>query len=175
MNRTIRRMAAALTTAAALSVACTATASAAPPSGTPQHPFTFVLPAGLVCGFDLKVIGTGSRLISTSTDGATTRTVRTGNKLTFIDMDDPSSKVTFPSTTVTVVSTAVDENTTRTTTTGGSAILLFPEDVSQSPNQPSGPSAFLHLGQTVYLDREAFDTLESAEGPSFDICSLASD
>jgi hypothetical protein len=176
MNRTTRRIAATLTAVALLSAGSAATASAAPPSGTPLHPFNLVFPAGFVCNFHLRVIGTNARSISTVVDGNTTTTVLAGNRLTFINMDDASNRVTFPSTTVTVVATTVDADTTLVTTTGGSIILLFPIDKSLSPNQPDGPSAYLHRGQTVFSDEagDAADTLISAEGPSTDICAAMS-
>ena len=175
MNRTTRRLAATLSAAALLAAGSAATASAAPPSGTPLHPFTLVFPADgdtAVCDFDVRVTGTGARLISTVTEGNTTTTVFTGNELTFTNVDDPSKKVTFPSTTVTVVEKTLGKDTIRRTITGGSAVLLFPGDKSRDDVQPAGPSAFLHLGETVFIDQlNGFDTLVSAEGPSTDICA----
>jgi hypothetical protein len=179
MNRTTRRLAATLSAAALLTAGSAASASAAPPSGTPLHPFSVVFPAGgdtQVCDFDLRVIGTGARLISTETVRNTTTTVLSGHELTFVNADDPSQKITFPSSTVTIVETLVGKDTIRRTITGGSAVLLFPSDKSRSDAQPDVPSAFVHLGETVFIDQPGTepDTLVSAEGPSTDICAALS-
>jgi uncharacterized protein YndB with AHSA1/START domain len=170
------RLAAIATAAALLSCIPVGTAIAAP--GSPERPFTVVLPAGGTCTFELKVKGTNSRLLSQATDPVTgvVTTVRLGHRLTFTNVDDPRRKVTFDSDLVTSVATPLAGGTVRIVTDGPVATLLFPGDRSTAPSQPTTPSAFLHEGGTVYLDApgDAADTLVSAEGPSTDICALLS-
>jgi hypothetical protein len=176
MTRTTRRLAATLAAATLLSSGPAVTAVAAP--GTPEHPFTVTLPAGLTCSFELRIKGTNGRLISQRTDPTTgvVTTVRQGNRLTFTNVDDPRRKLTFGPDLVTTVDTPLAGGTVRSVTDGPSVILLFPGDFSETPAQPDGPSAYLHAGGTDFINApgDLADTLVSAAGPSRDICAALS-
>jgi hypothetical protein len=154
---------AALALASALSVAPAATAGAAEP---------LVFPAGVACDFELLVEFTGGNRITrefTDKDGNVVRILSAGKgfELTFTNVEtgktlELSSNGSVARTTINADGTATVENT------GYNVVILFPTDV------PAGPSTTLYVGRLVYtvdLTTGVF-TLQSASGPTTDICAL---
>lgn len=143
------------------------------PSPASAADFEFVVPAGQVCSFELKVTGTGGSAVEREFTNPKTGTVRTltagrGSDLTFTNT---STGATFSlKGNGSVSSTIVGPDGGGTVrSTGHNVILMFPTDV------PAGPSTTLYVGQVVYeTDAQSNFTILSSSGRTTDICGQLS-
>ena len=143
-------------------------ASPANAAGPPD--FSFDLPAGLACSFELRIEGWGGNQVYKEfmdKDGNVIRVLSagTGSALTFTNLATSAALSTKSNGAVSHITLNPDGSITQTNT-GHTILILFPTDT------PSGPSTTLYVGRIVItIDTGGNYTLQRQSGNSVDICA----
>jgi hypothetical protein len=136
--------------------------------------FSFVLPAGTACTFDLQIDGSGAgnqvyrEFTDKSGNVVRTLTAGTGFGLTFTNLGTGATLSLKSNGAVTHVTKGPDGVDTWVSN-GHNIIIMFPTD------SPPGPSTTLYVGRVVYtVDSNFTFTLLESSGRNTDICAALS-
>ena len=156
---------------AGMAAAVLGSASLATAAGPPD--FSFDLPAGLACAFDLRIEGWGGNQVNKEfmdKDGNVIRLLSagTGSALRFTNLATSATLSLKSNGAVSHVTVNPDGSFTQMNT-GHTILILFPTDT------PPGPSTTLYVGRIVFtIDASSNFTLQQQSGNSVDICAALS-